>query len=449
MTRTPWTCQPGAARVARVLPGSIAEALGIEPGDVIRSVNGHAVTDYIAYRFATADEEIALEVERGDERAVFEIEKEADDELGIVFTGDVFDGVRSCCNKCIFCFEQQMPAGMRPSLQLRDDDFRLSFIHGNFLTLTNMDEGDYARIFREHLSPLFISIHATDTDIRRRMLRNRRAPDIMTAMRRLIDGGIELHGQIVLCPGWNDGDVLARTLDDLAGLHPGLLSVGIVPVGLTGHRPAGREMRAVTPDDAAAALELIGARQTAFHARLGARLVHAADEFYLATGRSLPPAGAYEGFPQKENGIGLARLLLDDIDRLTFRRGESVKYARATLVTGTLAAPLLELLAARLRRTWQIDLRVAAVPNRHYGGGVSVAGLLTGNDLLAALAGSDPGELLLLPQVMLNGDGIFLDDLSPSDIEARLGIPLHFCASPADVVSALTGRHSPGGRREA
>ncbi len=399
----------------------------MRPGDLLLAVNGRPVTDHIAYRFAIADEEITLDVARGDEVWQYEIEKDADEELGLVFATDLFDGMRRCRNDCVFCFESQMPDGMRAALRERDDDFRLSFLHGNFVTLTNLRAADLQRIVRDRLTPLFVSIHATDPAVRRRMMRYRKALDVRAQLRQLGDAGITVHAQIVLCPGWNDGAVLARTLDDLAALHPTVLSVGVVPVGLTGHRPDGPDVRPVTPEDAAAALALIAERQGRNLANFGTRLVFAADELYLSAGLDLPPAEAYEGFPQRENGIGLARLFLDELAGTRFPRGAR----HLTLVTGTLAAPLLERLAARLRRAGH-TADVLAVSNAFYGGGVSVAGLLTGRDIRAALAGRAL-DLLLLPAVVLNADGCFLDDLTPAD----LGHPAHFCAGPRDVAQLL------------
>lgn len=442
MPRTPWKCHPLDARIAEVMPESIAEELGLQPGDVLCAVNGQSLTDYIAYRFAIADEELTLEVARGGERALMEIEKEADEDLGLVFAGDVFDGVRPCRNKCVFCFEEQMPAGMRDSLRLRDDDFRLSFLHGNFLTLTNLREGDMERIIGEHLSPLFVSIHATDPEARRRMLRNRRAPDVRAQLRAMGEGGIDVHGQIVLCPGWNDGAVLEQTLADLAELAPPLCTVGIVPVGLTGHRPAGPEVRAVTPEDARAVLDTVERWQAALLPRLGTRLIFAADEFYFAAGRPFPPAEAYEEFTQQENGIGLARLFLDDLESLDWP--SSAPAGKVTIATGTLAVPLLEQLAARLRHTLNMEIDVVAVPNLFYGGAVSVAGLLTGSDLLDALADRELGRAVLLPAVTLNSDGIFLDDMTPDTLEAALGVPLHFCANPQEVADTIAGLPEDG-----
>ncbi len=422
------------ARVADVIVGSIAEEVEILPGDVVAMINGEAPSDYIAYRFAVADEEVTLTIQRGDECFEVEIEKDPDEDLGIVFEHDVFDRVRSCQNNCVFCFESQMPAGMRPSLSLRDDDFRLSFLHGNFLTLTNLRPGDLARIVRERLTPLYVSIHATDADVRRALLRNRKAGEILAQLRLLGEHEIQVHGQIVLCPGWNDGPVLARTLADLAALYPTVLSVGVVPVGLTGYRPEGPDVRVVTPNDAEAVLDLVSRVQAEVLPTLGTRLVFAADEFYLMTGRPLPSDEAYEDYAQAENGIGLARRFLDDVAALDI---PSLPAQTITLATGILAAPLVETLAVRLRAAGA-DVRVAAVPNHFYGGGVSVAGLLTGSDLLAALRGRDLGAALILPAITLNADGLFLDDMTPAGLEAALDLPLYFCAEPVEVISAVT-----------
>lgn len=421
-------------RIARIAPGSIAEELELRPGDLLLAVNGTPVADYLAYRFAIADEVVTLTVARDGECLEIEIEKDEDEDLGIGFEEDVFDGMRRCANKCVFCFEEQMPRGMRPSLRARDDDYRLSFLHGNFITLTNLRPGEWERILREHLSPLYVSVHATDPEVRRRMMHNRRAGEILPQLRQLGEAGIEVHTQIVLCPGWNDGAVLERTLDDLAALYPTVISIGVVPVGLTGHRPKGPEVRPVTPADAEVALIALERRQNALLATIGTRLIFAADEFYLATGRPLPPAEAYEGYPQRENGIGLTRLFLDELAAV--KRFPAGKGRKITIATGALAAPQLELLAARLRAAgWQAE--VVSVPNRFYGGGVNVAGLLTGQDILATLRSRDLGELVLLPSVVLNTDGIFLDDLTPADLERELGAPLRFCEGPAEVRDTL------------
>ena len=421
-------------RIARIEPGSIANELELQPGDLLLAVNGAPVADYLAYRFAIADELVTLAIARDGECWEIEIEKDEDEDLGLGFEEDVFDGMRRCANKCVFCFEEQMPAGMRPSLSARDDDYRLSFLHGNFITLTNLRPGEWQRILREHLTPLYVSVHATDPEVRRRMMHNRRAGEILPQLRQLGEAGIEVHTQVVLCPGWNDGEVLERTLDDLSELYPTVISIGVVPVGLTGHRPKGPEVRPVTPADAEAVLATLERRQNELLVKLGTRLIFAADEFYLATGRPIPPAEAYEGYPQRENGIGLTRIFLDELAAV--KRFPAGKGRKLTIATGALAAPQLELLADRLRAAgWQAE--VIPVPNRFYGGGVNVAGLLTGRDILATLRDRELGELVLLPSVVLNTDGIFLDDLAPADLERELNVSLRFCAGPAEVRDTL------------
>jgi len=421
-------------QIVRIEPGSIADEVELQPGDLLLAVNGAPVADYIAYRFAIADEVVTLQVGRDGECWEIEIEKDEDEDLGIGFAEDVFDGMRRCANQCVFCFEEQMPAGMRPSLSTRDDDFRLSFLHGNFITLTNLRPGEWERILREHLTPLYVSVHATDPEVRRRMMHNRRAGEILPQLRQLGEAGIEVHTQIVLCPGWNDGEVLEQTLDDLAALYPTVISIGIVPVGLTGHRPKGPEVRPVTPADAEAVLATVERRQSELLAKIGTRLIFAADEFYLDTGHPIPPAEAYEGYPQRENGIGLTRIFLDELAAV--KRFPAGKGRKITIATGTLAAPQLELLADRLRAAgWQAG--VIPVLNRFYGGGVNVAGLLTGQDILVALWGKELGEMVLLPSVVLNTDGVFLDDMTPEQLERELGVKLRFSTGPMEMRSAL------------
>ena len=424
------------ACIAGIIPGSIADEIGLQPGDVLLTIDGQSPADYIAYRFAIADEVITMEVLRGEETSLFEIEKEMDEDLGIIFRGDVFDGVRACRNRCIFCFEDQMPAGMRASLRLRDDDYRLSFLHGNFLTLTNITDEDLTRIIREHLSPLFISIHATDLDIRRKLLRNSQAPDILSQIRILAEGGIEMHGQIVLCPGWNDGTVLVKTLQELAAMHPMLRSIGVVPVGLTAHRPSGAQLRPLGVEDARSALKIIEHSQAQCLVQLGTRLTFAADELYLTAGQAIPPREAYEGFPQRENGIGLARIFLDEALQCDIPAiAPAIRHA--TLITGTLAAPLLEIFCDRLRQAWHIDLQVLAARNAFYGGGVSVAGLLTGADIRLAVKDRQIGEMLILPAQTLNSEGYFLDDDTPQALAASLHVPICYASTVEEIIAAL------------
>lgn len=421
--------------MASVVPGSIAEEIGVLPGDVLLSINEEPLTDYIAYRFTITDEEVTLEVSRGEEAATITIEKEADEDLGIIFTSDIFDGLHPCRNHCVFCFEDQMPPDMRDSLNLRDDDYRLSFLHGNFLTLTNLKEEEFARIIREHLSPLFISIHAVDTAVRRKMLGNKKAPEIIPQLQRFATAGIELHGQIVLCPDWNDGAVLENTLEELTAT-PLLESIGIVPVGLTDYRSQQVDLRALNQEDARNALAIIEAAQARCLQKYQRRICFAADEFFLLAGAKIPAAEEYEEYPQKENGIGLARIFLDEAKSIVLPSAPPT-IQHVTIVTGILAQPILEKFCARLRKAWPITVNLQAITNRFYGGGVSVAGLLTGSDLRRELTGVQLGELLILPASIINQDGLLLDDDTPEAISEALNIPLRFADNASGIIDLL------------
>jgi putative radical SAM enzyme (TIGR03279 family) len=397
--------------------GSPAHNAGIRPGDRLASINGAPVRDYIDYRFISAQERVELDVIAADgARRTIVVQKHPDQDLGLRFADDVFDGMRLCHNCCIFCFYDQLPKGLRETLYVRDDDFRLSFLHGNFITLTNLSPRDFARICEQRLSPLYISVHATETALRRRMLGNPRAPDITGQMRRLARCGIEVHAQIVLCPGINDGRHLARTVRDLAALHPAVKSVAIVPVGLTTHRAGLTELRAVNRDPSRNVLKQIAAWQQEFRSRFGSRFVFAADELYLLAGERFPPAADYEGFPQRDNGVGLARLFLDEIAEADFRPAAGLPV---TLVTGILAAGVVRRLAAKMRRHG-VATSVVVVRNRLLGDTVTVAGLLAGEDVAAALARGDLSDLVVVPASALRGNE-FLDGMTVQELSRRAG----------------------------
>ena len=331
--------------VRRVEPGSIASELEIEPGDEVISINGHLLRDEIDYRFYGAEEDLEMLVRRGSEETLFEIERDYDDDLGIEFVEPTFDGLRHCANNCSFCFIKGMPSGLRRSLYVKDDDYRYSFLLGNFVTLTNLSDEDWNRIAEQHLSPLYVSVHATDPELRRRLLGNRNAPDILSKLHYLRDVGIEVHTQLVLTPGENDGAPLDQSVEDLAELFPTVLSVGIVPVGLTRYqRDCGRVYRA---DEAGPILDRVEAWQTEYKQRFGTNWVYASDEWYLLGRRPVPPADGYDGFSQLENGIGLVRLLLDDWSELS-SQSSIFSGTPVTLVCGRLIAPVLEELAAEL-----------------------------------------------------------------------------------------------------
>lgn len=399
--------------VSYVVPGGPAERAGLAAGELVLLVDGQPLRDILDWLWHADASVVTLRV-RAEDGSVRELEvvRSWDEPWGLTFAGVVFDGIRECENACMFCFISQLASGLRPSLYVRDDDFRLSFLTGNFVTLTNVDDDDAERIVTQRLSPLHVSLHAIDEDVRRRLLCPTVEDRALEMLDRLLGEGIEFHVQIVLVPGINDGAELRRTLAWLAE-RPGVLSVGVVPVGFTGHGSAITE----SYDDPAAARavldELRPWRELMAQGR-GTYWVHAADEFYLNAGVALPPADAYDDFPQYENGIGMVRSFIDDVDALDREAVLlSQPVAVATLVTGTLFAPVLESLVPSLE-TFGVSARVLAVENRLLGGNVSVAGLLAGSDiadaLIADLEGGDGPYLV--PDVAVNDHGVFIDDVS-------------------------------------
>lgn len=426
---------PTPAEVESVRAGSPAAQAGIAAGDLIVRVNGRAPRDYIEYRYLTAEPVVRLTVQRAAEvRRRLTIEKSVDEELGLRFTKDVFDGIRTCRNRCPFCFVSQLPRGLRPALYIRDDDYRLSFLHGTFITLTNLRPADRARIARLHLSPLYVSVHATERDVRRRMF-GRDTPDVLAEMGRLGAKRIEFHTQIVICPGINDGSHLERTVRDLASLYPAVRSIGIVPVGLTQHRQKLPRIRPVTAELADGLVRSIERWQRELLREHGSRLVFAADELYLLAGRRLPGRARYEGFPQLGNGIGGARLFLEAARRL--RPAKVRRRLRVNLVTGEMAAPLVDKLAAKLAEGGRIEARVCVVRNRLLGRSVTTAGLLAGRDVVRALRAQGVGDLVIVPEsAVREGEG-FLDGMAEETLSARVGSPVAAAASPADANAAV------------
>ena len=311
--------QPEPAVVASVESGSIGEELGFEPGDQLLSINGVRPRDLIDYRYLIVEEELTLEVrDSAGELHCVELEKDADDGLGLGFTEALFDGLRQCTNRCPFCFIDQQPPGHRDSLYLKDDDYRLSFLYGSYLTLTNLSDADWERIEQQRLTPLFVSVHATDPDLRSTLLENPRAGKLLKQLEWFAQRDLQIHAQVVVCPGLNDGDALVNTLRDLArfaGVEwPAVLSAAVVPVGLTRFRPPGDGLRAVTPEDASRVIDAVEPLQSEFQGRFGSRFVWLSDEWYLIAGRPLPPRVSYEDLPQQENGVGTIRAFLESLD---------------------------------------------------------------------------------------------------------------------------------------
>jgi putative radical SAM enzyme (TIGR03279 family) len=466
----------GYGLIAAVAEGGIAEREGVRPGDQMVSINGHVLRDVIDYRFYGAEEELEIIVEGDDQRMVFQVARGYDEDLGIEFAAPTFDGIRRCNSHCAFCFIAGMPKGMRPSLYVRDDDYRYSFLFGNFVTLTNLTEGDWQRLAEQRLSPLYVSVHATDLALRRRTLGNPTAPDVMDQLHRLAELDIQLHTQIVLVPGLNDGPALIQTVADLATLYPAVQSIAIVPVGLTRYQRC--DLRPYQPDEAEPILEQITTWQREYRKQHSLNLVYASDEWVLLAGHQVPSADEYDGFPQLENGVGLTRVFLDEWEGTwsraqgptldlacwrnsrTVRQGSpepcsapteretsfatpekssySIKAGKITLVCGTLIAPLMKEIAAEFRQLTGLEVEVIPVANEFFGQTVTVSGLLTGQDVIAALQGRDLDDVVLLPQAMFDAAGeVTLDDMTPLEIGARLGTRVETAGAMGELVDLL------------
>lgn len=433
---------PGG-RIAAVEPGSPAAAAGIRPGDHLLAIDGHVLRDVIDYRFYGDGHEGTFDLMRQSECRQVVLRRRLGEDFGISFTKSLFDGLRRCNVRCSFCFLRGLPKGLRSTLYVKDDDFRLSFLDGNFVTLTNLTGADWQRLAEQRLSPLYVSVHTTDPPLRRRMLGRSEIPDVREQLRRLGELSIEVHCQVVLCPGVNDGPHLERTIGDLAALFPAVRSVGVVPVGLSQHlldrsrRWQGSEPLA--PMDARTARLVLRQTRTwqqKMRRSMGIRFVHAADELYLLAGEDVPPASYYDDFPQLENGIGMVRQFLADAGRVRRRMrrrrkaGQGLRLhrpLRVTIASGTLIAQLLAQTIAALGEVEGLSTRLVPLANRLFGPMVTVSGLLAGQDIIAALQNHEPGDLIALPRNALDAAGErFLDDLTPATVENALGAPVVF-----------------------
>lgn len=410
-------------RITKVDKNSTAEELGLHVGDDVVKINGHSVRDIIDYRFLISDEILQVEVRRNGNTIIYEIIKDCDDHLGLSFE-DI--KIRHCGNDCPFCFVDQNPEGMRSGMYFKDEDFRLSFLSGHYVTLTNLSKRDMDRIVWQRLSPLYVSVHATEPTVRKFLFGINHDDRLFEKLDFLTRNGIELHTQVVLCPETNDGAILEKTIWDLAKFLPNLKSVSIVPIGLTKHREGLTPLKPVTGDYAIRLIEVADTYAADFFERIGEYFVYVADEFYLMAGMSLPPAKRYDGFYQMENGVGMVRYLLDDFKRQKSRFPKRIsKPRKATLVTGTLASEFMQsTIIPALNQVEDFCAELEVVENKFYGSSIGVTGLLTAQDIFSHLTKKELGNTVYLPANCLNDQHIFLDDWSIDQLSTKLDCPV-------------------------
>ncbi|WP_424100541.1 TIGR03279 family radical SAM protein [Moorena producens] len=418
--------------ITKVLPNSIAAEIGFEPGDSIVAINGTHPRDLIDYQFLCADEILELEVIDGaGETHVIEIEKDYDDDLGLEFETALFDGLIQCNNRCPFCFIDQQPPGKRQSLYFKDDDYRLSFLYGSYLTLTNLTQTEWDRIERMRLSPLYVSVHATEPDVRIRLLKNPRAGQILEQLSWFQERRLQIHAQVVVCPGINDGIHLERTLLDLAQFYtgdlPAVASTAVVPVGLTRFRPQEDELISVTGEKAREVIAQVQRLQEKFKQQLGSTFAWLADEWFLIAREELPPESDYGDYPQIGNGVGSIRLFLKEFQSTATKRlPKSLEIPRrGTWVVGNAVEKAFEPVVERFNAVAGLEIKMVALSSDYWGQEITVTGLLTGQDLLKGLKGKDLGEMILLPGLMLkHGDTRFLDDMTVAEVADQLKTPI-------------------------
>jgi putative radical SAM enzyme (TIGR03279 family) len=419
------------ARISRVLPDSIAAEIGFEPGDAIVAINGNRPRDLIDYQFLCADELLQLEIlDAAGKTHCLEIEKDYDEDLGLEFDTALFDGLIQCNNRCPFCFIDQQPPGRRQSLYLKDDDYRLSFLYGSYLTLTNLTQREWQRIERLRLSPLYVSVHATEPEVRIQLLKNGRAGEILLQIKWFQERRLQIHAQVVVCPGINDDVHLERTLLDLAQFHtgeiPAVASVAVVPVGLTRFRPTEDELIPVSREKAVEVISQVQALQSKFRSQLGSNFAWLADEWFLIAGEELPPESHYEEYPQIDNGVGSIRSFLKQFAAAAKHLPEQVAPPRQfTWVVGNAVEKAFQPIRHQLNQVDGVRVNMVALCSNYWGQQISVTGLLTGQDLLEGLQGKELGNAILLPAMMLkHGDTCFLDDMTVENLARKLNTPI-------------------------
>ncbi len=433
-------------KICTVQPGSIAEEAGIEAGDLLLSINEKTITDIFDYRYYQASEELLLEIEKPDgEIWEVEVDKDENEDLGLEFEDSLIDGAKSCTNKCIFCFIDQLPKGMRETVYFKDDDSRLSFLTGNYVTLTNIKKAELQRIINYRMSPINVSVHTTNPELRKFMLGNRFAGDVLDKIKLLTDNGIEVNCQIVLCRNINDGTELDRTIEDLAKLAPGISSVSIVPVGISRHRDNLFALLPFDRESSLAVVEQVHKWQNKLLREKGTRFVYLSDEFYINADVELPKYKDYEGFPQIENGVGMAASLIKEVkDRLKQKKtGTFAENRHISIATGRLVKKIiLQLVEEIISKYPGLKVEVYDIENKFFGPNVTVCGLLTGQDIAKQLKGKELGQELLISRSMLRaGEHVLLDDYTVEQLEAELNVKIRVVdSSGEDFVNALIGK---------
>ncbi len=413
--------------IADVQPGSIADEAGIEAGDSLNAINGRIVLDVLDYLDWTTQDEVRVNIEKKDgQEWVLDIVKAPDEDLGIIFDEPLMDKQRSCRNKCIFCFVDQLPKDMRSTLYEKDDDWRLSFLMGNYITLTNLTAQDIDRIIAKHINPLYISVHTTNPNLRQRMMRNRRAGDILDILKKFSTAHILTHCQIVLCRGWNDGQELERTIEDLWNVRNSVGSMAVVPVGLTKHRQGLPNILPFDKKSAINVLDRVEMWQQKCRQAGGTAFVFAADEFYILAGKQIPSYEHYENFPQIENGVGLIAKFTEEFNHAMKNYcGPYWTQRMVSVATGLSAYPIIQRMMGKMQKITGVNARVYPITNRFFGEKVTVAGLVTGQDIYCQLKGKELGECLLIPSTMLRaGEEVFLDDISLAKLSQLLTVPV-------------------------
>ena len=426
--------------IKTVESGSIAEELELEPGDILLSINSEEIEDIFDYRFIIKDEylEVAIRKKNGEEW-ILEIDKEFDEDLGIEFENSLMSEYRSCCNKCIFCFIDQMPPGMRETLYFKDDDSRLSFLQGNYITMTNMKEKDIDRIIRMHLSPINISVQTTNPDLRCKMLNNRFAGEKLKYLQRLYDGHVQMNGQIVCCKNVNDGDELRRTIEDLSKYLPYMQSVSVVPAGITKYREGLYPIETFSKEEAGEVIDIIEGYQRQFYREYGIHFVHASDEWYINAEREFPEEDRYDGYVQLENGVGMMRIFIDEFKDALEQLTNSKEYPKlreklqrvVTIAVGKLTYPIMKKFTEQMEILFPgLTINIFYIRNDFFGETITVSGLITGQDLVKQIKerqdnGEELGRILNIPSNMLRiGEQVFLDDMTVAEVETKLGMKL-------------------------